>query len=97
MDASADDSRRRSAQAPSPAARLLLAAIRSYQMTLSGVLGGHCRFVPSCSAYATEAVARHGAWRGGRLAAWRLARCQPLCRGGLDEVPAPRGPRADAP
>ena len=83
-------------RAPSLAARLLLVAIRSYQVTLAQVLGGRCRFVPSCSAYAVEAVARHGAIRGGWLAACRLARCQPLCRGGLDQVPAPRGPRADA-
>ena len=75
----------------------MLAAIRSYQVTLSPVLGGRCRFVPSCSAYAAEAVARHGALRGGWLAAWRLARCHPLCRGGLDQVPAPRGRRGDAP
>lgn len=74
----------------------MLAAIRSYQVTLSQVLGGCCRFVPSCSAYAAEAVARHGALRGGWLAAWRLARCHPLCRGGLDQVPAPRGRRGDA-
>ena len=77
-------------------ARVLLAAIRAYRMTLAQVLGGHCRFVPSCSAYAAEAVARHGAVRGGWLAAWRLARCQPLCRGGLDQVPARPGSRSDA-
>ncbi|MCY4119392.1 MAG: membrane protein insertion efficiency factor YidD [Acidobacteria bacterium] len=88
---------RGAARSLSLVARLLLAAIRSYQVTFSQVLGGHCRFVPSCSAYATEAVARHGALRGGWLAAWRVARCQPLCRGGLDQVPAPRGSQVDAP
>lgn len=89
--------RRDAVRRPSPAARLLMAAIRSYQLTLSHLLGGHCRFVPSCSAYAVEAVLLHGALRGAGLAAWRLVRCQPLCRGGLDEVPAPRASRGDAP
>ena len=97
MDDSVADNRRSARQAPSPGARLLLAVIRSYQVTLSQVLGGHCRFVPSCSAYAAEAVERHGAVRGAWLAACRLARCQPLCRGGLDPVPVPCGRRADAP
>ena len=97
MDEPVKDGRPSAPRAPSLAARVLLAGIRSYQVTLAQVLGGHCRFVPSYSAYAGEAVARHGAIRGGWLAACRLARCQPLCRGGLDQVPAPRGPRADAP
>ena len=82
---------------PSLAARLLLVAIRSYQVTFSQMLGGHCRFVPTCSVYAGEAIALHGAIRGGRLAACRLARCQPLCRGGLDQVPDSRAARADVP
>lgn len=96
-DESTDGRRGGATRAPSPAARLLLAAVRSYQVTFSQVLGGHCRFVPSCSVYAAEAIAGHGAMRGGWLAVRRLARCQPLCRGGLDQVPAPRGPRADVP
>ena len=97
MDDPVADNRRNASRAPSLGARLLLAAIRSYQVTFSQVLGGHCRFVPSCSAYAAEAVARHGAVRGSWLAASRLARCQPLCRGGLDQVPAPRDRRVDVP
>lgn len=65
----------------------LLAGIEIYRITLAPWLGGHCRFVPSCSAYAEEALERHGAWRGFRLTVWRLARCQPLSRGGPDPVP----------
>lgn len=68
----------------------LLAAIAAYRLLLAPLFAGSCRFVPSCSAYAREAVARHGALRGSLLAAWRLARCHPLCRGGLDQVPGPK-------
>ncbi|MCE2514611.1 MAG: membrane protein insertion efficiency factor YidD [Acidobacteria bacterium] len=64
--------------------------IRTYQLVLSPWFAGSCRFVPSCSAYAAEAVERHGAVRGLWLAMRRLARCQPLCRGGLDPVPDAR-------
>ena len=68
----------------------LLAAIAAYRVLLAPLFAGSCRFVPSCSAYAREAIATHGALRGSLLAAWRLARCQPLCRGGLDQVPGPK-------
>ncbi len=68
----------------------LLGAIAAYRVLLAPLFAGSCRFVPSCSAYAREAIARHGALRGSLLAAWRLARCQPLCRGGLDQVPGPK-------
>lgn len=54
---------------------------------LSPILGGHCRYVPSCSQYAQEALQRHGAWRGGRLAAARILRCHPFSPGGFDPVP----------
>ncbi len=96
MDEPVTGSRGRAPRGAALTARVLLAAIRAYQVTLAQVLGGHCRFVPSCSAYAAEAVARHGAVRGGWLAACRLARCQPLCRGGLDQVPTRPGSRSDA-
>ena len=65
----------------------LLVAIVAYKFTLSPLFTGSCRFVPSCSSYACEAVARHGALKGGWLAIRRLARCHPLCKGGLDQVP----------
>jgi len=66
---------------------LLLMLIRAYQWGISPLLGPCCRFYPSCSHYAAEAVARHGAWRGGWLAVRRLARCHPWHEGGLDPVP----------
>ena len=72
---------------PGWAARLLLVLIEGYRVLLSPLLGGHCRFWPSCSAYAEEAIRRHGAWRGARLALARLLRCQPFHRGGIDPVP----------
>ena len=71
-------------------AKLIILAIRVYQVVLSPFVGGACRFQPSCSAYAVEAVATHGAWRGSLLAARRLSRCHPLGRSGFDPVPAPR-------
>jgi uncharacterized protein len=76
-----------------PAARLALALIRLYQLLLSPFFRGACRFVPSCSEYAREAIERHGALRGVPLALKRLGRCHPLGRPGLDPVPAPQKPR----
>lgn len=66
---------------------LLLLLIEAYRVALSPLLGGHCRFVPSCSVYAEEAIRRHGAARGARLALGRIARCHPFHRGGFDPVP----------
>jgi uncharacterized protein len=66
---------------------LLRGLIRLYQLTLSPVLGNNCRFEPSCSHYAIEAIALHGPWRGGLLAARRLSRCHPWGGGGYDPVP----------
>jgi putative membrane protein insertion efficiency factor len=62
-------------------------AIRFYQLTLAYFFVGACRYDPSCSAYAAEAVARHGAFRGSLLAAHRLCRCGPWGSGGYDPVP----------
>lgn len=72
---------------------ILLGLIWIYRRTLSPVLGPRCRFEPSCSAYAEEALQVHGALRGGLLAVWRLLRCQPFARGGIDPVPRPGSPR----
>jgi putative membrane protein insertion efficiency factor len=70
-------------------ARLLTAAIVAYRRYLSPALPARCRFYPSCSAYALEAVAQHGAIRGSGLAIWRLLRCHPFHPGGYDPVPGP--------
>ncbi len=70
-----------------PLRLLLLGAIGLYRATVGRVLGGRCRFYPSCSAYAQEAVRRHGAAKGSLLAAWRVLRCSPLSDGGPDPVP----------
>jgi putative membrane protein insertion efficiency factor len=66
---------------------LLLGLVRLYQLAVSPLLPPGCRFHPSCSAYAAEALRRHGAVRGTWLAARRLARCHPYCEGGVDPVP----------
>jgi uncharacterized protein len=66
---------------------LLLFALRGYQWLLRPLLGVHCRFYPSCSEYAIEAIKRHGAWVGSWLAARRVCRCHPYHPGGHDPVP----------
>lgn len=68
----------------------LVALIRLYRATLSSWLGGQCRFYPSCSRYAEQAIRVHGALRGTALAAWRVARCGPFTQGGVDHVPPGR-------
>jgi hypothetical protein len=75
---------------PGFAARCLAAVVRFYQLGISPLLGPSCRFAPTCSEYAREALTEHGAWRGGWLALRRLLRCNPFCEGGYDPVPAPR-------
>ena len=65
----------------------LRTAIRGYQMTLSGYLGGACRFSPSCSQFTIEAIDKHGPLRGVGLGAQRLSRCHPFHPGGFDPVP----------
>jgi len=65
---------------------IALALLRAYKWLVSPLLGPACRYVPSCSEYAMEAVARYGVVRGGMKAAWRLARCHPLSKGGFDPV-----------
>jgi len=67
--------------------RLVRAAIRFYQLALSPLVGPACRFYPSCSQYALEAVARFGVLRGGWLSILRLGRCHPFNPGGYDPVP----------
>jgi putative membrane protein insertion efficiency factor len=74
---------------------VLIIPVRAYQKLLSPLLGNHCRFAPSCSKYAMEALRVHGVFRGSVLAAWRILRCNPLGRSGYDPVP-PRKMRGDA-
>ena len=68
-------------------AKILLVCIRAYQLTLSPFFGGWCRFEPSCSVYASEAIRMHGARRGLWLAVKRLSKCHPLGSHGFDPVP----------
>ncbi|MCY3620995.1 MAG: membrane protein insertion efficiency factor YidD [Gammaproteobacteria bacterium] len=67
--------------------RFLIGAVDVYRRYVSPCLGRHCRFHPTCSSYAIEALARHGILRGGALALRRLARCHPFHPGGIDPVP----------
>jgi putative membrane protein insertion efficiency factor len=76
-----------------PSRWLLIGLIRVYRATLSGWLGGQCRFAPSCSAYAEEAIRLRGAVVGSALAVWRVLRCNPFGRGGLEPVPQARANR----
>jgi hypothetical protein len=69
------------------AARLLALPVRAYRLLLSPWLGHACRYQPTCSAYALEALERHGALRGGWLAARRIGRCHPWGGAGYDPVP----------
>ncbi|MFO7591076.1 MAG: membrane protein insertion efficiency factor YidD [Acidimicrobiia bacterium] len=93
MTAPADPAR----SSTGPIARLLMLPIRGWRL-LSLRLPPRCRFYPSCSAYALEALERHGARRGSWLALRRVGRCHPWHEGGLDPVPAPntRSPRGAA-
>jgi putative membrane protein insertion efficiency factor len=74
-----------------PLAHVLAVPVRAYRLVLSPWVGHSCRFQPTCSAYALEALGRHGALRGGWLTARRVCRCHPWGASGFDPVP-PRGP-----
>jgi putative membrane protein insertion efficiency factor len=70
--------------------KILIAFIKVYQYTISPLLGPRCRYYPSCSNYAVDALREHGALRGIGLATWRLLRCNPFSNGGYDPVPPRR-------
>jgi putative membrane protein insertion efficiency factor len=72
---------------PSTATTLLIAGVRLYQALLGPFLGGHCRFHPTCSVYAIEALRLHGPLRGGWLTIRRIGRCHPFGGHGYDPVP----------
>jgi uncharacterized protein len=83
----------------SPAARILLVPIRLYRRLISPALPRRCKYHPTCSAYATQAIERYGILRGSVLAVWRLLRCNPFSHGGYDPVSAQtlfREPRTPA-
>lgn len=67
---------------------LLVGFIVFWRKLISPLYGDVCRFHPSCSAYGLEAVQQHGLIKGGALTGWRILRCNPLSRGGIDDVPA---------
>jgi putative membrane protein insertion efficiency factor len=66
-----------------------VALLRAYRAVVSPLYGDVCRYYPSCSRYALEAIQQHGAVKGIALGSWRLARCHPWATGGIDDVPAP--------
>ncbi|WP_353978817.1 membrane protein insertion efficiency factor YidD [Salinicola endophyticus] len=72
------------------AAALMTGMIQGYRYLISPLLGPRCRFWPTCSSYALEAIRLHGPWRGGWLTLKRLSKCHPLHPGGVDPVPEPR-------
>ena len=75
--------------AGAPVRLVLIGLIHLYRLTLGGMVGGACRFHPSCSHYAEQAIRNTGAVRGTVLAGWRVLRCSPLSKGGVDHPPQP--------
>lgn len=75
------------------ATKVLLMFLRAYKWALSPMLAPACRYVPTCSEYAIEAVERHGVLRGSAMAVWRLLRCHPFASAGFDPVPIGNGDR----
>jgi putative membrane protein insertion efficiency factor len=75
--------------------KLFIAPIRFYQVAISPWLGAHCRFRPTCSQYAIEAIRAHGVIKGLLLGTWRVLRCHPFCKGGYDPVPPAKKRRSE--
>ena len=78
-------------------ARLVILLIHAYRWMLSPLLGQNCRYMPSCSLYAEQALQQHGLIRGGRMGLLRLARCHPWAAGGYDPVPMQSNHKPDKP
>jgi putative membrane protein insertion efficiency factor len=76
--------------------KLLILLVKGYRFILSPWLGSSCRFTPTCSAYALEALESHGAAKGSYLTLRRLSRCHPWCAGGHDVVPQPLGAKTSS-
>ena len=74
--------------------RLAHVLIRTYQLTLSGLMGRQCRYLPTCSSYTDEAIEAHGLWRGGWIGLARICRCHPWGASGYDPVPMSLAPDA---
>ncbi len=70
--------------------RLFILPIKGYKKFISPLLGNNCRFYPTCSEYTMQAIEIHGVVKGILLGAWRILRCNPFCKGGIDPVP-PKG------
>ena len=75
---------------------LALKLLRAYKRLISPMMPAACRYVPTCSEYAVEAVERFGIVRGGLMTLWRVLRCNPIARGGVDPVEVPAGKAADS-
>ena len=67
--------------------KILIGMIRFYQKHISPMMGKNCKYIPTCSQYALEAIKKYGAVKGSLLAAWRILRCNPFSKGGYDPVP----------
>ncbi len=78
-------------------ANVIILCIRLYQRFISPLLGSQCRFYPTCSQYAIEALRTHGVIVGSAYTLWRIVRCQPFCQGGLDPVPPKDVPKQRTP
>jgi putative membrane protein insertion efficiency factor len=83
----ADPASERRVESPSPGVKLALVLLRGYKLVLSPLFAGSCRYLPSCSDYAAEAIRLYGVTQGCWLALKRLSRCHPFCAGGHDPVP----------
>ena len=73
----------------------LIGLVKFYQLCISPFTPPSCRFTPTCSAYAIEAIQKRGAFVGTLLSIWRILRCNPLCKGGYDPVPEKKGKKSD--